>query len=295
MDSAQDPISTTFRDRGPQAVDSSIVPDGASCIEQEIAGWVFSIYTYHPRQEAKPEVLLLFDGMHRNAEQIRNKAIRLAERTGMTLLAPLMDSERFPNWRYARAGVIQKRKIQPPAEWTGPILQALVDWARGLFPCTPARVSLLGHSAGGQLLSRVSAYSPLVHVDEIIIANPSTHAMPVLHERAPYGFKGLFSTEEADRRLRAYLTAPITIYLGKEDKGTRNLSRSTAAIRQGSNRLKRGRFAFRTAQGMAKSLGSPCHWRLVEVPGVAHSSRAMLEAEQLIEILKSKCVTDPPS
>ncbi len=259
---------------------------GASNVMAKIRGESFPLYLYRPHGVSKPRALLLFDGMHRNASRMRDKAIRLSEYTGITLIAPLFSQQRFPNWRYARAGVIRNRRIQPEKEWTGPILQALVDWAHDQFTEPASKVSLFGHSAGGQLLSRVCAYSSLSHVDSVIISNPSSYAMPVFHERAPYGFKGLFSKEEAVLKLRDYLAAPITIYLGKEDKGKRNLSKSTAAMRQGSNRLNRGRFTYKTALGMARSLEIECNWRLIEVPGAGHSSRAMLAARQIQKALE---------
>lgn len=259
---------------------------GANNDVAEINGERIPLYLYRPIGASNSKALLLFDGMHRNAPRMRDKAIYLSEHTGMTVIAPLFEQQRFPNWRYARAGVINQRKIQPREEWTAPILQALVDWTHCLFTEPTSKVSLFGHSAGGQLLSRVCAYSSLSRVERVIVANPSTYVLPALHERAPFGFKGIFSEEEAILKLRDYLATPLTIYLGQEDKEERNLDKSAAALRQGSNRLNRGRFTYRTALGMAKALKIECNWRLTEVPGAGHSSRAMLAARQILEVLE---------
>ena len=51
-------------------------------------------------------------------------------------------------------------------------------------------------------------------------------------------------------------------------------------MRQGPNRLARGRAVFAAAQALAKEKGWPCHWRLVETAGIAHEAAFMFAAKE---------------
>lgn len=237
-----------------------------------------TVFTYRPTGCVKPALLFVFHGLGRKAGNIRNNATKLADHACLLVLAPLFDRERFPNWRYHRAGVVKKDQVQPQKNWTGPIVNALIAWGRGWAGDPTAPYILFGHSAGGQFLSRLSAYSPPGGASRIVIANPSAHVLPSFDEVAPYGFGGVYSSEEAEDRLRAYLTLPITIYLGAQDVGEKNLVKKSAARQQGANRLERGFHVFRRAWELANEEGWQLNWRLVTAPGVGHSSRDMLNA-----------------
>jgi dienelactone hydrolase len=236
------------------------------------------VFTYRPRACAEPSILIVFHGLNRKAERARNAAEDWAEAACLIVFAPLLDRDRFPNWRFQRAGVVRNGRVQPRENWTAPVVESLVQWARRQTNRPGARLYMFGHSAGGQFLSRLFAYAPVADVDRIVIANPSVFVAPLLGEAAPYGFEGVFSGQEAERRLRAYLALPITVYLGMEDTGEKNLVKTDAAFRQGENRLQRGRTIFRLAKNVAAQRGWPFNWRLVEVAGVGHSSRGMLRA-----------------
>ncbi len=242
------------------------------------AGTAMTVYAYRPLFCRHPSILFVFHGLHRKASKVRKKAANIARDACLVVLAPLFDKERFPNWRYHRAGVVYRGKPTPRSQWTAPILRGLIAAARDALNLPTAEIYLFGHSAGGQFLSRVSAYSPLPEIARIVIANPSVYVAPDLSTPAPYGFGGLFSPLKARQRLKAYLALPITLYLGQNDTGNKYLVRNDAAMRQGRHRLDRGRKIFRAAQRFAADKGWPFNWRLVEVPGVGHSSGGMLRA-----------------
>ncbi len=251
----------------------------------DAAGVRMKVFIYKPATCKNPDLLFVFHGLNRKAKGMRKKAKEIARDACLVVLSPLFDKKRFPNWRYHRAGIVYKSRIMPRSQWTAPILRGLIDAARKSLKLPKARVYLFGHSAGGQFLSRISAYSRLPVVERIVIANPSVYASPSLEEPAPYGFGHLFSPLEARQRLKAYLALPITIYLGQEDTGNKYLVRNDAAMRQGRYRLERGRKIFRAARHLAEKKGWPFRWRLVEVPGVGHSSGGMLRAPALYQAL----------
>ena len=200
-------------------------------------------------------------------------------------MSPLMDRDQFPTWRYDRAGVMDRKIVQPRDRWIGRLLEDLIDWGRRAAGLSEAPALLFGHSAGGQMLSRVAAYCPPPGVARLIIANPSVYVVPSLSEPAPHGFANLFGADEAETRLRTYLALPISIYLGREDVGAKNLVDNAPARRQGVHRLDRGRHVFSRAEHCATSRLWPFGWRLVEAEGVGHSASGMLDAPEMLHAL----------
>jgi hypothetical protein len=201
----------------------------------------------------------------------------------MLVVAPLFDQERFPAWRYQAGGIVDHGVVQPSNAWTGNVVLGIVDWVRR----TEGRnldYYLLGHSAGGQFLSRVAAFVP-TEAKRIVIANPSTYVFPSL-TMAPYGFGGVYSANDSVAELRRYLALPLTIFLGREDTGDAERNDSPPAVAQGETRYDRGRNAYRAGRDLARSRGWAFNWRLVELPGVGHSARKMFAAREAVAALR---------
>ena len=253
-----------------------------------VGSWPIVVYTYRPEGCAEPKLLILFAGYDRDADKYRDRAIPLANRACLLLFAPLLDRERFPNWRYQRAGVYRGDRVQPESRWTQPVLRDLIAWARRWAGRSDIPTILFGHSAGAQFLSRTAAYFPPEDAYRIVIANPSVYVMPSLEEAAPYGFDGIFERDQRAERLRAYLRQRITIFLGQEDTRSRLLVDDEEARRQGSTRYERGKKVFATGLAAAKKMGWPFNWRLIEAPGVGHSSRDLLNSPQAFDALGLK-------
>jgi hypothetical protein len=170
----------------------------------------------------------------------------------------------------------------PPGNRTVDLIAPLITWARSACGHPDLPHALLGHSAGGQFLSRVAAFAP-TQATRFVIANPSTWVLPSLQDAVPYGFG---RTPQAEKALRAYLALPIAALMGAEDIGTNNLSSEPEAVAQGLNRLERGRNTFAKAKAAALSLGCRFGWTLAEVPGVGHDSAGMFASTQAFEALR---------
>lgn len=259
-----------------------------------LAGGVnITVFTYRPSDCDANGLLFVFHGLGRKAGKMRDNAVPLADRACLLVAAPLFDKERFPNWRYHRAGVVRKGQVQPKDRWTAPIVDDLIAWGRQWVGDPILPTILFGHSAGAQFLSRLAAYSPPEGAARIVIANPSAHVLPSPDEAAPYGFGGLVEGRETEATLKAYLALPITIYLGDQDTGEKNLVKKPAAKRQGANRLERGLHVFRFAWELARERGWRLNWRLVTAAGVGHSSRDMLSSTSSKDALGLAERTDP--
>jgi pimeloyl-ACP methyl ester carboxylesterase len=135
---------------------------------------------------------------------------------------------------------------------------------------------VIGHSAGAQFLSRFAAFIPN-QARRIVIANPSTWVLPSLSDAPPYGLRGV---PAEDILLQRYLAAPVTVFLGQEDKGSKNLVMNDEAEAQGGTRFARGENTFHQAEAVAREHGWPFNWRLVEVPGIAHNAKSMFASPE---------------
>lgn len=252
-----------------------------------VGGEALRVHLYRPRRctGALGPLLLVFAGYERNAEDYLRRARRIARDHCLTILAPDLDQERFPRARYQRAGISHKQPGGDADACMGLLLRDLVGWARDHAGRPDAPIVLFGHSAGAQMLSRVMAYCPLPDTLRVVIANPSSYVAPSLIESAPFGFASTVDVRKREEQLARYLAQPITIYLGDADTGDDRLDKSRRAQRQGRTRLERGRNVFAAAQAMAAARRWEFGWRLVIAPGVGHSSRGMLQAPQMSEVL----------
>ncbi len=245
-----------------------------------LGGESIEVALYRPPGCDGRRLLFVFHGYERDAVSYLKSARRIARETCMTVVAPRFDRERFPSWRYQRAGVKRGEGGIDMTSCIGPLVMELVDWARQHLGGPHAEYVLFGHSAGAQMLSRLAAYYPLLAPFRIVIANPSSHVTPFLTERVPYGFRAAGSPAQQKEMLRRYLARPITLYLGGDDVGEFRLLTNRAARRQGENRLERGRAVYKEAAQVAAQEGWPFNWRLVEARGVGHSGRGMLRAPE---------------
>jgi hypothetical protein len=196
----------------------------------------------------------------------------------MVVVAPLFDKKMFQRYQY---GGLNKKGAE--GKWTGKIVLDLVEWARKQEG-KRLPYSLLGHSAGGQFLSRIAAYTP-TEARRIVVANPSSHVLAKIDVRAPYGLGGFYQAEKAEAALKRYLEAPVTIFLGQNDVGDKNLSEAPEAKAQGDTRYARGLNAFHVAKTQANKSGLIFNWRLVELPGVGHNAAKMFSSPQARDAL----------
>ena len=257
------------------------LPAGPGGAELPDAKEPLTLFTYKPPTYRGGPLLVVCHGVQRNAEDYRNFAITLAERFGAIVVAPLFDKERFPMARYQRGGLVgADGKVQPPEQWTYACIPRIVARVRELEGKPELPYYLIGHSAGGQFLVRLAAFMPGA-AERIIAANTGSHLFPTRDADFGYGFGGLPPELSGDDVIRRYLAAPLTLYQGTGDIiADTSMDATPPAMRQGPNRLARGRAVFAAAQALAKEKGWPCHWRLVETAGIAHEAAFMFAAKE---------------
>ncbi|HYD08290.1 MAG TPA: hypothetical protein VEC60_21325 [Reyranella sp.] len=259
----------------------SLIRRGNGKHEADIAGTTLKVFTYRPAGTPR-RLLLVFHGLNRDAGPYRNNARVLAERIGAIVIAPEFDAGRFSIDLYQRGGVAKDGAFVPAGNRTVDLIAPLLAWAREASGHPELPHALLGHSAGGQFLSRVTAFAP-TEPAHFIVANPSTWVAPSLTDAVPFGFGG---TPDAENALRAYLERPVVALLGQEDTGTHNLSSEPEAVALGATRLERGRNTFAKAKAVAQERGWPFGWQLVEVPGIGHNAALMFSSPQAVAIFR---------
>ena len=273
------------------ALNAEPYPAGSSKRSVNINGEAIELFAYKPAHYSGGPVLLVLHGLGTNAPGYRDYAVPLADQLGWLVIAPLFDRKRFPTWRYQTGGIVRDQRasgeftVEPDAQWMGRLFLAIIDTARAAESRPGLGYALIGHSAGGQALSRFAAFVPHA-AKRIIIANPSTYLWPSRDERFPYGFGDLPPALANDDALRRYLAQPVTLLRGTADiKRDADLPVRDGAERQGANRLERGHNAFNAARQLAQEKGWPFGWRLLEVPNVGHSARLMFGAAQAMQAL----------
>ena len=266
-------------------VAKAALPEGNGQVQLTAGGEAFDVWTYKPAGYRGGPLLMVFHGLGRNAASHRDAARPLADRFGLLVVAPQFDAARFPAWRYHSAGLVRERfaegagefTLEPEDQWTGKRVLELVDAARQAEGRPDIGYLLLGHSAGGQMLARLAAFTPNA-ARGILLANPSSFMWPSRDRRFPYGFGGLPERFANDAALHRYLAQPITVLTGTADTGTKDLDTRPGALAQGANRHERALAFYREAERLARARGWEFAWQLYTVPGAGHSARAMYAA-----------------
>ena len=131
--------------------------------------------------------MLVFHGTNRNAEEYRDWAKCIADRTGGIVATPLFSREDFPTDAYQMGGLMKKGKLQPEADWTWSLVPKVADELRKKAGRPDMPYYLIGHSAGGQFLIRMAGFVKTDAV-RIVASNPGSLLFPTEEMPVPYGF-----------------------------------------------------------------------------------------------------------
>lgn len=210
-----------------------------------------------------------------------------------------------------RAGGLSNRDTPPRIssfDIASRILARIAD--RRLRP-NLTTIVIAGHSAGGQFVQRYAIGQPadpaLAGLRVVYVAaNPSSYLYLDAHRPDPdrpgafvvparsdcstnrfkFGLEkpnAYFKRQSTDEMIARYRAREVVYLLGEADNdpNAKNLSRTCAAVAQGADRLARGK-AF---MAYMNALFAPHAHRLVTVPHVGHSARAMFQSSQGLALL----------
>jgi pimeloyl-ACP methyl ester carboxylesterase len=262
------------------------IPTGLSHFEVGSGTNAITVFTYKPKAYHNGPLVMVFHGLLRNAEDYCRNCIPLAESCNVIIAAPLFGTNHYDNEEYQRGGVMKKGVVQPREDWSYSRLPVIIEAMREAEGNPSLPYYFIGHSGGGQFVMRLAALYPS-DAQRIVAANPGSDLFPRRDWEYGYGFGGLPKDLSDDAALQRYLAAPLTLCLGLKDIDPQHpeLDRSAAAELEGRFRLERGRACFAYAQKLAQANGWKFNWRKVEVPGIAHDGKAMLESKVVQEAL----------
>jgi hypothetical protein len=187
------------------------------------------------------------------------------------------------------------------------VLDAMVTQAHRAFP--NAKITVTGHSAGGQLVQRYVAFAGQTYVTRYLPMNPGTYlyfdpmrwsgstrrALTASEQKSctrwnnyKYGLArrtGLAATRTDTQARAAYAAAPVSYLLGELDTVVdSSLDTGCSANWEGANRLVRGRNFF-AALPQALGVEATRSHSLATVPGVAHLGGSMIRSAEARPLL----------
>jgi poly(3-hydroxybutyrate) depolymerase len=258
------------------------IPVGAG--QQVVAanGQDITVHTYRPANVTPKALILVFHGTNRNASEYRDWGKPLAEQMSAVVAAPEFDSKRFTNADYHRGGLLDRTgRVRPKNDWTWQRVPEIAKSLKADLHQPDLPVYLIGHSAGGQFLHRLAAFTD-PGAKAIIAANAGTLLFPTHDAKYSLGFGGLPDELAGDAQMKHYLAAPLVLYQGTADTATtieqdKHLDVSPEAKKQGACRYERGHNLFKAGEKLAKEKGWKFNWRIVDAPGVGHSAEEMFK------------------
>jgi hypothetical protein len=232
---------------------------------------------YRPKNH-KPDspVVIVQHGQSRNGREYCDAWIPMADEAGLLIVAITFPKASWPDAAVYNNGNVHDEEgvVRPGDAWSLAIPGRLFTRLREAGVTTQPRTYLWGHSAGGQFVHRLLATQPHEIFAAVGAANPGWYTLPTLELPYPQGLGGIGLAEPDLVRWLAY---PLTIFAGDRDidSSAENLPNHTEARRQGPHRFARAHFYLERGREAADTLGVPCHWRLVTVPGIGHQGMRM--------------------
>lgn len=248
-------------------------------------GRPLEVYYYVPsKYSSESRILIVMHGNGRSAQKYRDAWIDIAEKANVLLIVPEFSRKHFPKDQDYNMGHMFKmdekdrilaRNAEPT--WSYSLIDPIFEFTKQKFNNSSKSYFIYGHSAGSQFVHRFLFFKPKAKVAKAICANAGWYTMPDFNIEFPYGLK---KTECKIENLKELFKKQVIILLGDADTDENHpqLRRTPEAMKQGKHRFERGQNFFKACQKLADSLETPFNWKLVTVPGVAHSNRKMAPA-----------------
>jgi poly(3-hydroxybutyrate) depolymerase len=240
-------------------------------------------YATPERITPRTRVVFVMHGAHRDASHYRDIWTPYAKQYGFIAVAPEFSQEQYPGvWHYQMGGVFDATgKREPPDTTAYAAIEKIFDAVRRKFRLNADTYDIFGHSAGGQFVHRMVLFWPQARIQLAIAANAGTYTVPDTSVPLPFGI----GNAGLDRATLAHAFGTrLVVMVGSRDTNPnhRLLNRSPGAMKEGPNRLTRGKYFFDAARRAAQQAGVPFKWKFRIVEGVAHSASGMSVAASKI-------------
>ncbi len=224
--------------------------------------------------DAAAPTLVVIHGISRNAAEMATRFAWHPEFSGVNIIAPLFDRERF--------GKYQQLLLDSPSQTrSDAALFSLLDALGSSHGIDTQRVLLFGFSGGAQMAHRLAMLYPQ-RVRALCVVAAGWYLMPDPALPYPYGLKD--GPAQADQPCTA-LSVPIRVMVGNHDRRTDPNVRMDPLIvtHQGTNRLRRARSWALALRQQARAQNIAHDVEMIVLQGGTHDFRQCVFEAGLIE------------
>jgi hypothetical protein len=231
-------------------------------------GSAMRVFYYKPKGfTADLPIVFLMHGADRKVEHIPKEAASTLEKFNILLILPEFSEELFPKIESYQYGNV---RTKPKELWTYYVNDRIFELVKRLTGSQQKKYYIWGNSAGAQFVHRQLIVGGYEFIEKAFASNAGVYTMPTRGpDPYPYSLKGLDLTDED---LIKIFSLNFSILLGEEDVvQDAYFLKTEAAMRQGVNRLQRGKKFYSIAKNEAQRLNLKLKWQLITIPGCGHN------------------------
>lgn len=231
------------------------------------SGSAMRVFYYKPKGfTADRPILFFMHGAERKAEHIPRIAADALEKINVLLIVPEFSEELFPKIESYQYGNV---RTKPRKLWSFFVNDRIFKFVKQVTGTRQPKYYIWGNSAGAQFVHRQILVGAHEFIQKAFASNAGVYTMPTNGDDPyPYSIKGLGLTS---MDLKKVFLLNFLVLLGEEDVvQDAYFLKNKEAIKQGSNRLKRGKLFYATAESEARARGLAFNWKLITFPGCGH-------------------------
>lgn len=255
-----------------ESLDKPEIKSGAGFFyykDKTIAGDSAMRVFYYKPSNFTPDrpILFLMHGADRKVDHITEEDAKSVEKYNVLLIQPEYSERLFPKVESYQYGNV---RTKPKELWTYYVNDRIFKLVKKITGSKHNKYYIWGNSAGAQFVHRQLIVGGYKFIEKAFASNAGVYTMPT-HGVDPYPFslKGL---NLSDEELRQIFSLKFFILLGENDIiQDAYFLMNDAAMRQGSNRLKRGKEFYSIAEREAQRLNVDLLWKLITIPGCGHN------------------------
>ena len=212
-------------------------------------------------------ILFLMHGADRKADHILGEDVEGVEKYNILLIFPEYSEQLFPEIESYQYGNV---RTKPKDLWTYYVNDRIFKLVKKITGSKQKKYYIWGNSAGAQFVHRQLIVGGYKFIEKAFASNAGVYTMPK-HGADPYPFS-LNGLNLSNEDLKQIFSLKFFILLGENDIiQDAYFLMNNAAMRQGSNRLERGKEFYSIAEREAQRLNVNLNWKLITIPGCGHN------------------------
>ena len=225
------------------------------------------VFYYRPKGfTADRPILFFMHGADRKVEHIPRIVAETLEKYNILLILPEFSEELFPGTEAYQYGNVSTK---PKELWSFYVNDKIFSFVRQMTGTRQPKYYIWGNSAGAQFVQRQILVGAHEFIEQAFASNAGVYTLPINgQDPYPYSLKGL---ELTDKDLKKLFLLNFFVLLGEEDVlQDAYFLKSKPAMKQGINRLARGKLFFAVAEREARARALEFNWTLITFPGCGH-------------------------